>query len=60
MRYMVETYTLPGDVVLDPFCGSGSTLVACKQTGRQWIGIEKTHEYAETSKSRLAQELAFF
>lgn len=60
MRYMVETYTRPGDVVLDPFCGSGSTLVACKQTGRQWIGIEKTYEYAETSKSRLAQELAFF
>lgn len=60
MRYLVATYTNPGDTVMDCYAGSGTTLVACKQTGRQWIGIEKNHEYAETSKSRLAQELAFF
>ena len=60
MRYLVETYTNPGDVVMDCYAGSGTTLVACKQTGRQWIGIEKNHEYAEISKSRLAQELSLF
>ena len=60
MRYLVETFTNPGDVVLDCYAGSGTTLVACKQTGRQWIGIEKNHEYAETSKTRLAQELSLF
>lgn len=57
MRYLVLTYTNPGDVVLDCYAGSGTTLVACKQTGRHYIGIEKETHYAETTKTRLAQEM---
>jgi site-specific DNA-methyltransferase (adenine-specific) len=60
LRYLVETYTNPGDVVMDCYAGSGTTILASKQTGRQWIGIEKTHEYVEITKSRLAQELSLF
>lgn len=40
MRYLVRTYTLPGQVVLDPTCGSGTTLLACALEGRSYIGIE--------------------
>lgn len=58
MRYLIETYTLPGETVLDPFSGSGSTLVAAKQTGRHYIGIEKEKHYVEITKSRLHQELS--
>jgi DNA modification methylase len=57
MRYIIETYTLPGEIVLDPFCGSGSTCVAAKQTGRHYLGIEKDKHYAETTETRLLQEL---
>lgn len=57
VRYLVETYSMPGDVVLDCYAGSGTTLVACKQTGRHYIGIEKEQRYAEIGNARLHQEL---
>lgn len=41
LAYLVQTYTLPGQVVLDPCMGSGSTCEACMRTGRSFIGIEK-------------------
>jgi site-specific DNA-methyltransferase (adenine-specific) len=37
---LVETFSKPGDLVLDPFCGSGSTLVAARDLGRDFLGIE--------------------
>lgn len=44
----------PGDIVYDPFCGSGSTLVAAKKLGRRYIGIDNKHEYVEIARRRLA------
>ena len=40
-RYLIKTYSNPGDVILDNACGSGSFLVAALQEGRNFIGIEK-------------------
>jgi site-specific DNA-methyltransferase (adenine-specific) len=45
-----------GGTVLDPFAGSGSTLKACKLTGRKAIGIEIEETWCETTKARLAQD----
>ncbi|MDX2161659.1 MAG: site-specific DNA-methyltransferase [bacterium] len=47
--------TREGDVVLDPFMGSGSTAVACKQTGRHYIGFELNPEYCAFAEERLHQ-----
>jgi DNA modification methylase len=50
MRELIEKYTKPGYTVLDPFMGSGSTGVACLQTGRSFIGIEKDPIFFEIAK----------
>jgi site-specific DNA-methyltransferase (adenine-specific) len=44
----------PGDVVLDPFSGSGTTAAVAKKLGRRWLGFELSPEYAEKSRERLA------
>ena len=46
-------WTNPGDVVLDPFFGSGTTGVACQQLGRNFIGLELSPEYCEIARGRL-------
>jgi DNA modification methylase len=46
--------TNPGDTVLDPFCGTGSTGVACINTGRDFIGIERDPAYFAIAESRIA------
>jgi modification methylase len=44
----------PGDVVLDPFLGSGTTAAVAKRLGRRWIGIERSREYADLAAQRIA------
>lgn len=53
MMRLVEQFTDPGDVVLDPFCGSGTTGVACLALGRRFIGIERDERYHALACERL-------
>ena len=55
MEYLIKTYTNEGDLVLDNACGSGSTLVAAKNTKRNYIGIEMDEKFFNISKNRLEQ-----
>lgn len=52
MAYMIETYSEPGDTVLDFCMGSGGTGVAYKNLDRRFIGIEKDHEIFNVAKRR--------
>ena len=45
----------PGDVVLDPYAGSGTTLLAARQLGRHWVGIELNPAYVNLIEHRLAR-----
>ncbi len=51
--WFIKLFTMPGDIVLDPFIGSGSTAVAALQLGRHYIGIDISDEYIELSSSRI-------
>jgi len=51
---LIEAFTQPGDLVLDPFSGSGSTLAAAQQLGRDWTGIELDNGHYHTASKRLA------
>lgn len=53
LRYILDIYTKEGDLVLDPFVGSGSTAVACKQMKRHFIAVENNKEYVKISNERL-------
>jgi len=54
MKYLIKTYTSKGETVLDFTCGSGTTLVAAKQLGRRYIGIEIEPKYVKIAMQRLA------
>ncbi len=57
LKYLIKTYTNEGDTVLDNCIGSGTTAVACKQTGRNFIGIEKEQKYFDIANKRVAEIL---
>ena len=57
MAYLVETYTNPGDTVMDFTMGSGTTGVACAKIGRNFIGIERDATHYKTACDRIAHEL---
>ena len=56
MEALIKLTTQEGQVVLDPFCGSGSTLVAAKKLNRKYIGIEFSVEFCKTARERLETE----
>jgi DNA modification methylase len=55
MRWLVDLASMPGEVVLDPFAGSGTTLLAAKELGRKAVGVEISERYAEKAAQRLSQ-----
>jgi len=52
---LIETFSAPGGLVLDPFAGSASTLVAARMLGRKWVGIEMDSKYHALASKRLSQ-----
>jgi len=57
MRYLIRLVTPPGGIVLDPFAGSGSTIIAAYQEGVSAIGIEKDEDYCKLANKRIKEEL---
>ena len=55
MEWVIGRYTDKGDIVLDPFLGSGTTVEACKLLHRNFIGIEINPDYCKVAEKRLAQ-----
>ena len=51
IQYIIDMYSL--DLICDPFIGSGTTAVACKESGRRYIGIEISPEYCEIARNRI-------
>lgn len=55
MDRLILSYTKAGDLILDPFAGSGSTLVSARQLGRNYIGCDTDQGYVKTARERLEQ-----
>lgn len=58
LRYLIRTYTQPGELVLDNTAGSFSTGVAAVQEGRRFIGIELSEEYCAVGQRRIEESLS--
>ena len=56
-RDVVATWSNPGDLVLDPFSGSGTTAKAAKELGRRFLGLEINPEYCAIAERRIAQQV---
>lgn len=57
LRALIELTTIEGQIVLDPFCGSGSTLVAAKSIGRRYIGFDNNQDCVRIARERLAPNI---
>ncbi len=53
IKHLIEIHSKENDIVLDPFMGSGTTALACKQLGRKFIGFEISQEYCEIAEKRI-------
>lgn len=53
LKFIIEASSNPGDLVLDCFCGSGTTLVAAQQLGRRWIGVDQSEHAIRIAERRL-------
>ncbi len=56
-RRLIQLYTFEEDIVLDPFCGSGTTCVAALKSNRHYIGFDNSEEYVELSRERIRKTL---
>jgi site-specific DNA-methyltransferase (adenine-specific) len=56
LQHLIQLFTVPGQIVLDPFLGSGSTALAAAATGRDCIGIEIERTYVRIAQERLANQ----
>ena len=57
VKYFIKGSTEEGDLVLDPFMGTGTTAVAAKELGRNWIGFELQPDYIEVANKRIENEI---
>lgn len=55
---LVASFSQPGQLVLDPFCGAGSSLIAAAMLGRRYLGIELEGRYCEIARTRVGRALA--
>ena len=60
MEKIIRIHTNENDTVFDPFFGSGTTLIVCKQLKRNFIGIEISPEYCKIAEDRLKQQVLNF
>jgi len=57
IEWIVSYWSFEGDLVLDPFAGAGTTLIACERLKRRWIGVEIDSKYCEITKKRFENEI---
>ncbi len=54
---LIQLYTFEGDVVLDPFCGSGTTCIAAIKTDRHYVGFDNNPEYVDLARKRISEAM---